>query len=316
MAQVNQINPQEPIRNNSPKKNNTIVYWVVILILLAGCIYLFMSKSQMAEQNATVQQQNKQSFDSLSTEQASLKADFDAASVKIDQLTSENTKLDSSLQNSKNEMAKLQGRIRSILSKSNASKAELEQAKVMIASLNDKSKEYEARIAELEKENTILTGENKTLTRERDSTVTQTIAMKNLASVLHASNIKLDAVRLKRNGKEKETSKAKKTDVLRVTFDIDENRIAESGTKLLHLRIIAPDASTLSSAANGSGMITTSKGDHLSYTLSKSVSLTTNQKVAGVTADWNQNGDYAKGVYKIEVYHEGYKIGEGDVTLK
>lgn len=316
MAQVNQINPQEPIRNNPPKKNNTIVYWVVILILLAGCIYLFMSKSQMAEQNATVQQQNKQSFDSLSTEQASLKADFDAASVKIDQLTSENTKLDSALQNNKNEMSKLQGRIRSILSKSNASKAELEQAKVMIASLNDKSKEYEARIAELEKENTVLTGQNKVLTRERDSTVTQNIAMKNLASVLHASNIKLDAVRLKRNGKEKETSRARKTDVLRVTFDIDENRIAESGTKLLHLRIVAPDGSTLSSAANGSGMITTSKGDHLSYTLSKSVSLTTNQKVAGITADWNQNGDYVKGIYKIEIYHEGYKIGEGDVTLK
>jgi ABC-type transporter MlaC component len=316
MGQVNQINPQDPIKNNSPKKNGSIVYWVVILILLAGCIYLFMSKSQMAEQNATVQQQSKQSFDSLSTEQATLKADFDAASVRIDQLVSENTKLDSALQNSKTAMSKLQSQIRGILNKKNATQAELEQAKLLIASLSDKTKEYESRIAELEQANTILTGENKLLTKERDSTVTQNIAIKQLASVLHASNIQLEAVRLKRNGKEKETSKARKADVLRMSFDIDENRIAESGSKLLHIRIMAPDGTTLNSAANGSGMITTAKGDHLSYTLSKSISLTQNQKVAGITADWNQNGDYTKGVYTIEIYHEGYSIGTGQVTLK
>lgn len=293
-----------------------MIYWVVILILLAGCIYLFMSKSQMAQQNATVIQQKTQSFDSLNTEQASLKAEFDAANVKIDQLVSENSKLDSMLQGDKAAMAKLQGQIRSILTKKNATQAELDQARTMIASLNDKSKEYEARIAELEKENTVLTGQNKVLTKERDSTVTQNIAMKQLASVLHASNISLEAIRLKKNGKEKETSKAKKADVIRMTFDIDENRIAESGTKLLHLRILAPDGTTLNSAANGSGMITTAKGDHLSYTLAKSVSLTQNQKVAGVTADWKQNGDYVKGIYKVEIYHEGYVIGAGEVTLK
>jgi hypothetical protein len=315
MSQINQINPQDPSKN-APGKNNSIIYWVVILILLAGCIYLFMSKNQMAQQNAEVMQQNKQSFDSLSTEQVTLKADFDAASVRIDQLTSENTKLDSALQNSKNEMTKLQSQIRGILGKRKATQAELEQARTMIASLNDKSKEYEARIAELEKENTILTGKNKVLTQERDSTVTQNIAIKKLASVLHASNIRLEAMKIKRNGKEKETSRAKRADVLRVTFDIDENRIAESGNKLLHLRIIAPDGTTLNSAANGSGMLTTAKGDHLSYTIAKSIALTQNQKVAGLTADWNQNGDYAKGAYKIEIYHDGYNIGNGDVTLK
>ncbi|GAA4462022.1 hypothetical protein GCM10023093_07800 [Nemorincola caseinilytica] len=293
-----------------------MIYWVVILILLAGCIYLFMSKSQMAQQNAADIQQKNQSFDSLNTEQAALKAEFDAATVKIDQLVTDNSKLDSMLKSDKAAMSKLQGQIRSILNKKNATQAELDQARALIASLNDKTKEYEARIAELEKENTLLTGENKVLTRERDSTVTQNIAMKQLASVLHASNIKLEAVRLKKNGKERETSKAKRADVMRVTFDIDENRIAESGTKLLHLRILAPDGTTLNSAANGSGMITTSKGDHLSYTLAKSISLTQNQKVNGVTADWHQNGDYARGVYKIEIYHEGYIIGAGEVSLK
>lgn len=315
MSQVNQITPQEP-HKNAPKKNNSIIYWVVIAILLAGCIYLFMSKNQMAEMNAAEQAQDQQKYDSLSTDRSSLQADFDAASAKIDQLVSQNAAMDSALAGDKEAMNKLKSQIRSLLGKSNATKAELEQARALIATLTDKTKEYEARIAELEKENTILTGKNKVLTSERDSTVTQNIAIKKLASVLHASNIKLEAIRKKRNGKEIETKKAKKADVLRVTFDIDENRIAESGNKTLYLRITAPDNSVLSNPANGSGMINTAKGDHLSFTIQKSVPLTQNQKQANITADWNQNGDYAKGVYKIEIYHDGYSIGAGEVTLK
>lgn len=316
MSQSNQIDPQDAFKNKPSNKNNTIIYWVVIIILLAGCIYLFMSKSQMAEQNAAASQMEKQRFDSLNSEQASLKADFEAASAKIDQLVSQNSKLDSLLKDDKMAMGRLQGQIRSILAKSNATKAELEQARLLIASLNDKSREYEARIAELEKENTVLTGKNKVLTRERDSTVTENIAIKQLASVLHASNIQLEAIRVKKNGKERETSKARKADILRVTFDIDENRIAESGTKTLYLRIIGPDGAVLNSPANGSGMMATSKGDHLSFTLSKGVPLTTNQPLKNIVADWKNNGDYAKGLYKIEIYNEGYNIGNGEVTLK
>ncbi len=316
MSQINQITPQDPPKNTPAKKNNSIVYWVVILILLAGCIYLFMSKSQMAESNAADQQQKQQRIDSLNTEQATLQADFDAASAKIDQLVSQNSQLDSMMKGDQEAMKKLQGQIRSILAKKNATTAELTEAKAMIASLGDKTKAYEARIAELEKENTVLTGQNKVLTQERDSTVTQNIAIKQLASVLHASNIRMEAVHVKRNGKEKETKKAKKADVLRVTFDIDENRIAESGTKMIYLRIIAPDATTLSNPANGSGMMTTTKGDHLSYTLSKSLPLTTNQPLKNVVVDWNQQGDYVTGAYKIEIYNDGYTIGKGEVILK
>jgi len=316
MSQINQITPQEPPKNTSQKKNNSIIYWVVIIILLAGCIYLFMSKNQMAEQNATTVQQQQQRMDSLGTEHATLEADFQAASAKIDQLVSQNSKMDSMLQGDKAAMGKLRGQIKSILEKKNATQAELDQARMMIATLTDKTKEYEARIAELEKENTVLTGNNKVLTRERDSTVSQNIAIKQLASVLHASNIKLEAIKIRRNGKEKETSKAKKADVLRITFDIDENRIAESGSKMVYLRVVEPQGAVINNPAKGSGMMTTTKGDHLSYTLSKSVPLTQNQPMKNIIVDWNQDGEYQKGVYRIEIYNDGFNIGNGQVELK
>ena len=270
----------------------------------------------MAEDNEAARKQMQSQIDSVKTDRASLQADFDAASVKIDQLVSTNTKLDSALQGSKAEMARLQGQIRSILANKKATAAELKQARDMITSLTDKTKEYEARIAELEKQNTVLTGQNKVLTHERDSTIQQNVAIKKLGSVLHASNIRMEPIHKRKNGKEKETTKARKVDVLRLIFDIDENRIAESGVKDIYLRILAPDGSVLSSAVNGSGMMNTAKGDQLSYTMLKKVPLTQNLPVANISSDWNQEGDYKKGTYTIEIYNEGYKIGNGTVELR
>lgn len=315
MSQYNQTSSQPP-QNNPGKKNNTIIYWVVILILLAGCLYLFMSKNDMEKKMKADSVTAQQTIDSVKTDRASLQSDFDAASAKIDQLVSQNSKLDSALQGDKVAMAKLQSQIKTILSNKNATQAELNKAREMITMLTDKSKAYEARIAELEKENTQLTGENKQLTKERDSTVEKNIALKKAGSVLHASNIRMEAIRKRKNGKEKETTKAKKADILRIVFDIDENRIAESGSKQIFLRIIAPDGSVLSTPSNASGVMTNAKGEQAKYSILKNIVLTQNQPVKDISIDWNQDGDYARGTYNIEIYNEGYKVGSGSVELK
>ena len=315
MSQFNQTTPGGPTPN-AGKKNNSIIYWVVILILLAACLYLFMSKNKMAQENESSSKMMMHEMDSVKTDRASLQADFDAASAKIDQLVSQNSKMDSALKGDKEALAKLQAQIKTVLSNKNATQAELKKAREMINSLNDKTQQYEARIAELEKENEQLTGENKVLTKERDSTVTKNIALKKIGSVLHASNIRMEPIHKRRNGKEKETSKAKKVDVLRIMFDIDENRIAESGTKPIYLRIIAPDGTIMGNPANISGMMNVSTGGQLGYSVIKEIALTQNQMVKDVTVDWNQDGDYKKGEYTIEIYNEGYKVGSGKVTLK
>jgi len=316
MSQFNQSSPQPTPNNNPGRKNNSIIYWVVILVLLAGCLYLFMSKNKMAEDKDNALKQSQLQVDSVKTDRAALQSDFDAASAKIDQLVSQNSKLDSALAGDKKQMQELQTRIKSILAKGNATKEELKNAREMIGNLNDKSKAYEARIAELEKENTALTGKNKVLSKERDSTVATNIALKKVGSVLHASNIRMEPIHVTRRGKEKETSKAKKVNELRITFDIDENRIAESGSKQVYLRIVGPDGGVLSSTANGSGSMTTVAGSQVPYSVMKDIALTQGQPVKDLVIDWHQDGNYAKGNYNIEIFSEGYKVGNGTVSLK
>jgi hypothetical protein len=315
MSQFNESSSQTP-QNSPAKKNNSIIYWVVILVLLAACLYMFMSKNKMAADNDMATKMMQKQIDSVKTDRASLQTDFDAASAKIDQLVTQNSRMDSALQSDKAAMAKMQAEIKGILANKNATKAELAKAREMIDNLTDKTKQYEARIAELEKENTVLTGKNQELAKAVDSTTTENIGLKKVASVLHASNLRMDPIHKRRNGKEKETSKAKKVDILRIMFDIDENRITESGTKQIYVRIVGPDATILSNSANNSGMMTTAKGAQMSFSVEKDIALTQNQMVKDVTVDWNQDGDYKRGTYTIEIYNEGYKVGDGSVTLK
>ena len=171
------------------------------------------------------------------------------------------------------------------------------------------------RIAELEKENGNLNNQNTTLTKERDSTASQNATLKQVGSVLHASNIRMTPLHVKHNGKEKETEKAKRVDVIKIQFDIDENRIAESGTKDLYLRIIAPGGTVISEGLLGSGNTTLSDNSSINYTMMKQVPLQKGEPVKDISVDWRQVGDYKRGTYTIEIYNSGYKIGSGNVTL-
>jgi uncharacterized membrane-anchored protein YhcB (DUF1043 family) len=313
MSQYSEANQEQP---RDSRKKGAIIYWVIIIILIGACAMLFMKNNQITEESDAVKKHMQSQLDSAKVDRESLQKDFEAASSRIDQLTSQNTKLDSSLAKDKTEMEALQKKIRGILANSKSTADELKKARQMISELTDKTKQYESRIAELERENAVLTDKNVVLTKERDSTVTQNIAIKKIGSVLHTSNMRLEAIHKKKNGSEKATKKAKKVDLLRLKFDIDENHIADAGTKQVYIRIIAPDASILTNPAMGSGMLTTSKGDQLSYSIVKEIALQKEMPVKDVSVDWNQEADYQRGDYTIEIYNGGYKVGSEKVHFK
>jgi len=311
MNQHNQAN--SGILHDGRKKY--IISCVMIVALLACCLYLFISKNKVVSENNVALKQKQQIIDSVKTDRTYLQADFDAASAKIDQLMSKNAGLKDSLQDNKAAIAELQTQIRIILSNQKATQAELMKARNMIYMLNDKAQTYELYIAELERDNRTLTGENKLLSKERDETVENNIALKMAGAVLHASNIRMVPIHKHSGGMEKETSDAKKVDKIRIMFDIDENRIAESGTKQIYVRIVAPDNKVLYSD-NVSGTMNTIKEHKIKFSILKEIDLTKNQPLKNVVLEWLQKDTYPKGVYKIELYNWGYKIGQGRMELR
>ncbi len=308
-----QNTPEQP---SEPKRDYQKIFIAVIALLVIAIVFLLVRNSKLSNKLEVAQTDYAISDSS----RRAVESDYQAALVRLDELVSKNAQMDSLLSNRNSEIAKLRKQIDAIISDKNATAEQLGKAKRLIAKLNGKVQTYEERIASLESDNSRLGKENELLQDERDATVADNIGLQQqvrLGSVLHASNIRMVPINLKRGGKkQKETERAKKVDVLRIMFDIDENRIIETGLQEIFLRITGPQGKILSNAAYGSGVTTTYDDQPLNYTLSKQIEIAQNTEENDLIVDWNQDSDYARGTYKIELYHNGYQIGSGKVTLK
>lgn len=287
----------------------------VILILAGSCIYLLAERSRIERMGDNALQQKQQAIDSIRSDRMYLEADFNAASAKVDQLLTMNAGMNDTLLQKKAVIARLQNQVKAILADQKATRDELVKARNMIYMLNDKTLAFEQYIVTLEKDNSILAGENKLLSRERDNTVARNIALKMAGSVLHASDIRMVLIHERRKGRESEAHKAKKADRIRVMFNIDENRIAESGIKQIYVRIIGPGDKVLQSKQL-SGTIGTVNGPAIQYSLLKEVDMVKNKPLKDNMIEWEENDGYVSGEYKVELYNSGYKIGEQSVALK
>ncbi len=312
--------PPSGTLSTAPRQPNsnlrTILMVVLVLALLGTWAYIIWDKSNTKQQIA----QKDTQYAVVTSEKDTLQSMLNEATMRYDNLKTTNAKKDSTITTKDRDIANKKSQIQSILSKSNATAAELKQAKDLIASLNTDISDYKAQVEVLKGQNMVLTKEKEEVTQERnkvrvdlDSAKTvlkQKEDMVDVGSTLHAANFNILGIAEKRNGKEKETTKAKNVDKIRISFDLDENRIATSGDKDLYILVTAPDGKAVTVEALGSGKFTTRDGEEKVFTQKKIVTYLQGQKQR-VSFDWKQNSPYQTGDYKIEVFNNGFKIGEG-----
>ncbi len=304
-----------------PKKDNRgIIYGVLIAALLGTWGYIIFDKSKTKE---VIQQKDVQ-YASLDSVRNQLLTDYQAAEIRLDKMTSENAKLDSLVKTRDKDVATMRSRIKTLISKQNASAADLAEARKLINSLNGKIEEYVKEIERLQGENKQLTMDKEQLTAEKQQ-LTDTLNTKitenkdlsnkvDVGSTLNATNFHIAAINEKRNGKESETSKAKKADKFRVSFDV-ENRLSTTGTKDLYVIVTSPEGTVVKEEGLGSGSITTREDGEKDYTNKVSIDYEQGKR-KNVSFDLKQTDKYKPGTYKVEVYQNGFKIGDGSVTLK
>ncbi len=267
---------------------------------------------------------NQQQIAKVTDEKSDLQKNFDATLVRLDSISGNNNELQGKLTSSNSEISRLKGEIRSILNKRNATAAELARAQSLINQLNEKIGNLEEEVAQLTQENLALNSEKTVLTQEKQqlstdllttSTAKQELEKKvDVASTLNASNISITPIDERRNGKEKQTSKAKRVDKLMISFDVD-NRIAQSGQTDVFVCITSPDGNPVSVPALGSGTFTTREEGDKVFTTQVPVEIEAGKRKS-VQIPWKQNSDFQRGNYKIEIFHNGFKIGESTRELK
>lgn len=309
--------PPQPPKNNRAGK--TILIAVLAAALLGTWGYLLWDKNNS---DKTINDQQTQ-IAKVSDEKDDLQKSFDMSLARLDSVTGANNNLQGKLTDREKEIESKKTEIRSILNKKNASDAELKRARTLIADLNDKITSLEAEVTRLSGENQELTANNTVLKQEKsdlEQNLTTTTTQKeelektvDVASTFSASNIQIAAVNEKKSGKEKATTTAKRVDKLVVSFDV-ENRIAKSGPADMYIVVTAPDGKVISDAALGSGSLTTRADGEKGFTTRVPVEYQQGSR-KNVSFPIRQS-DFQTGDYKIEVYHNGFKIGEGVRSLK
>jgi len=238
---------------------------------------------------------------------------------QLDALKGQNSGLDSLLQEKTLEIQEKAAQIELLLKdrkKLKAAREELEKLRYYV-------KKYQGEIAALTEKNEKLQKQNKeitqTLTEERSKTeklTMKTIALENkvnLGKKLSFTNLSILGVNKRNSGRETETTRAKRVDLLKIEFTLDLNYVADLGAKKFYLRIISPEGTTLSNAQMGGGTLVMA-GEEFLYTMEQDIVFDNTGQ--SLTFYYDRGAEWDSGNYKAEMYADGFLVGSQEISLR
>ncbi|MBA4154749.1 hypothetical protein [Flavobacterium sp.] len=291
-------------QNNNSKLKAVIL--VLSLLLLASLGYMFKMSSDAKKVETELSSVTTEKENAL-TELAQLKTTYDAA-------IAENTSMSEELIAERDKVVKLMEEVK----KSKGDAAAIGKYKQQIADL-------QAKMNVLIRENDELKVKNQQLTAEIDSTKTilveakeynQVLAGQNeelsktveKASKLSILNLKTGAYKVKSSGKEVETERAKRADILKVNFTIAENKVAKSGDKSYYIQVIDSKNNVL-----GEKKLVEFGDKSLTYSFISTVQYENNT----VNVSENLPGEnFEKGTYFVNIFDKAELVGKTSFTLK
>lgn len=206
--------------------------------------------------------------------------------------------------------------------------AEVKKSKGDVASLSKYKTQYvqlQSAMKVLFAENEALKKQNTTLTTQRDSTFValgeakksnEVLVGKNnnltktveLGSKLTVLNIQTSAYKVRSSGKQIETERAGRADILKISFTIAENKIAKSGDKTYYIQVI-------DSKNNVLGDKKTETFDSKSLTYSFVANVKYENKTVQVSEDL-PGKNFEKGTYFVNVFDKNELVSKTSFTLK
>jgi myosin heavy subunit len=315
-------NSNYPEADNTPKRKDqrNLVIGLLALGLVASVIYLVINQNDSSQ---AIEQTHIQ-LAKISDGKSQIQKSFDESLVRLDSMTGISNGMRVKLKGETDEIAQKKMQIRRILNNRNATAAELAKAKELISQLNDKIGSMEQDVARLTTDNQSLTQDKVQLTQDNTSLTSDlqtTTAVKqdlekkvDIASTLNATDIAITPVDVRSNGKEKVTSTAKHVNKLLISFQVT-NRIAQSEMTDVYVCITGPDGKMMLAPASGSGTFTTREEGDKSFTAKVPVDFQMSQKKM-VEFAFTPADKFQQGSYTIQIYQNGFKIGEGTRELK
>lgn len=293
---------------------NNKVYLGIIAALLLAVAYLGYNLNKTSG-NLLVQTEENEN---LEIERQSLELDLQKMRFSYDTLKTENSLLMA-------EMADQQLQIEGLLSKVKDKNWSISKLKKETETLREIMKGYIFTIDSLNQLNQTLIAENQELSSrvetvegqnkellERQENMEGLIAT---GQILQTTALNATAIRLTSSGKQRETTRANRAEMIKACFTVMENRIAKPGDKLIYMRIIAPNGNVLPSAE---GVVSSDFEGEGSQNFSVVRTIDYNNQRMDVCVFYTvpEGMELPGGDYKMFIYEGSQKIGTIDLALK
>lgn len=280
---------------------------VVLSLLLLGAIGYIVKLSSDIKNTETELTQTI-------SEKESVIADLEALKITYDQAIAEKTELEAELKAEREKVIQLLEEVKREKANSSA-----------FAGYKKRYQELESKMKTLMLENEQLKKENESLVQIIDSTniilfeereYNQVLLGQNEelskivdeASKLSILNLKTGAYKVKSSGKEVETQRARKADILKVEFTIAENKVAKKGDKTYYVQIIDGKMNVL-----GDKKTVYFEDQSLTYSFETTVDYN------NTTVNVSQNlkgSDFEKGLYHVHIFDGNELVASQSFTLK
>lgn len=287
--------------NNNSKLKAIIL--ILSLLLVASLAYMFKLSSDNKKSAADIINISAEKIQ-LMDELAELKATYDAA-------IAENTALSEELIAERDKVVKLM--------------EELKTNQASSASYRRQVNDLKSTMDKLIRENEALKKMNQELTAEIDSTKTILVEAQEYSQVLVGQNEELSktverasklsilnlntsAYKVRNSGKEIETDKASKANILKINFTIAENKVAKSGNRTYYVQVIDSKNNVL-----GEKKTAEFEGQILTYSFVSTVPFE-NSTVNVVEILKGDN--FEKGSYYVNIFDKGELVSKTSFSLR
>jgi chromosome segregation ATPase len=277
-----------------------------LVLLVGSLIYIFKITADAKTLETTVTK--------VSSEKENMIKKLEELNSNYDAALAENTSMTDELMAEKERVVKLIAELKSSKGDNTSLRKYKDQYKVL-----------EEKMKSMMQEVTVLKQENQQLTTNLESTKVDLDDSKKYNEVLvgqneelaktvekgsklTVTNLKTASYKVKSSGKQIETDKASKTDILKVSFTIAENKIAKSGDKTYYVQVIDANNNVLGDKA------TISFGD-----TSLTYSFTTSVKYENKTVEVSEQlpgKDFTKGTYFVNVFDKAELVSKSSFSLR
>ena len=289
---------------NQKSNSNLKAVVVVLLLLLLGSLGYIFKMSTDAEIVRTELKTTLTEKESVMKDLQELKATYDAAiaenTTMSEELIIERDKvvaLMEELKQSKGDVSKFKTQLTSLQSNMKVLLAENDNLKKQNVVLTTQRDSTRVVLVESKKANEVLTAQNSDLSKTVEK-----------GSILTVLNTKGAAYKVRSSGRQIETEKANRADILKVSFTIAENKIAKSGLRTYYVQVI-------DSENNVVGDKKTENFGPKSLTYSFTTSVKYDNKTVDVSEDL-AGKNFAKGTYFVNVYDKDELVSKTSFSLR